>query len=72
MEKTFFLKLTSAIGIDGILCKSGQIIEVTEGEAKDLLRRGKAELHEMIEEADDSAAPDLPTAPATTDKKATK
>lgn len=44
MSKTYFLKLTSALVIDGVVCKAGQLVEVIEQEAKNFLHRGKAEL----------------------------
>ncbi|CAG2144448.1 hypothetical protein LMG31506_03007 [Cupriavidus yeoncheonensis] len=43
-KKSFVLKLKSAIGMDGQLLPAGTLIEVNEPEAKDLLRREKAEL----------------------------
>lgn len=45
MPGSYVLKLTSAIVIDGEVMKSGALVEVTEAEAKNLLSRGKAELH---------------------------
>jgi len=42
--KTVHLKLTSAIAVGGHVIKPPSIVEVTEGEAKDLLHRGKAVL----------------------------
>lgn len=44
MKKSILLKLTSAIVMDGEIITSGELIEVTEKEAKNLLHRGKAEL----------------------------
>lgn len=44
MSKSIYLKLTSAIGIDGNVCRAGSIVEVSELEAKNLLSRGKAVL----------------------------
>jgi hypothetical protein len=41
VEKVF-LKLTSAIAVNGIILRAGHIVEMVEDEAKDLLRRGKA------------------------------
>jgi len=38
------LKLTSAIAIGGAIVKAGEVIEVSETEAKSLLHRGKAVL----------------------------
>ncbi|WP_323119987.1 hypothetical protein [Burkholderia alba] len=42
--KTFFLKLTHCLAIAGEICQPGEIVELLEHEAKDLLNRGKAEL----------------------------
>lgn len=42
MSKTFFLKLASAIAIDGNICRAGELVEVGEQEAKNFLHRGKA------------------------------
>lgn len=44
MSKSIFLVLTSAIAISGAICRSGQVVEVSELEAKNLLHRGKARL----------------------------
>lgn len=44
MNPNITLKLTAAIIIGGVLCRPGALVEVTESEAKDLLRRGKATL----------------------------
>lgn len=44
MSKTIFLKLTSAIAIDGAICRKDSIVEVSELEAKNFLHRGKAVL----------------------------
>lgn len=44
MMKTFILKLTSALVIDGVICRAGELVEVGELEAKNFLARGKAEL----------------------------
>ncbi|BAO20606.1 hypothetical protein [Pseudomonas phage PPpW-3] len=44
MSKTIFLKLTSAVAIDGAICRKGSIVEVSEAEAKNFLHRGKAVL----------------------------
>lgn len=43
--KSVLLKLTSAIVISGSIAKAGEVVEVTELEAKNLLARGKGELH---------------------------
>ena len=45
MTGIYTLKLTSAIAVDGEVMKAGSIVEVSEIEAKNLLSRGKAELH---------------------------
>lgn len=42
--KSYFLKLTSAVAIDGDIVRAGALIEVSEAEAKNLLHRGKAVL----------------------------
>lgn len=42
--KSVFLVLTSAIGLDGVIAKAGDLIEVAEQEAAGLLARGKARL----------------------------
>lgn len=42
--KTLILRLTSAIALAGAVIRAGELVEVTVAEAKDLLRRGKAEL----------------------------
>lgn len=44
MSKSIYLVLTSAIAIDGNICRKGSMIEVSEVEAKNLLHRGKARL----------------------------
>lgn len=56
------LKLTSAIAHEGAIKKKGSIIEVDEQLARDLLRRGKAELHQDSAEqfeADPQGAPEI-------------
>lgn len=47
MSNSIVLKLTSAIVVDGEVMKKGSLIEVSEAEAKNLLHRGKAELHDV-------------------------
>lgn len=49
-QKTFLLQLTSALVIDGVICKAGETVEVSEAEAKNFLFRGKATLVESDEE----------------------
>lgn len=44
MRETIFLVLTSAIAIDGGICRAGSLVEVSELEAKNFLHRGKARL----------------------------
>ncbi|MDT9105824.1 hypothetical protein RSW49_23065, partial [Escherichia coli] len=51
-EKFVTLKLTAAIVVDGAIVTAGNLVEMVESEAKDLLRRGKAVLHgEPIDDA---------------------
>lgn len=47
-EKVVTLKLTGAVSIEGVIAKAGTLVEMVEAEAKDLLRRGKAELHSVL------------------------
>lgn len=42
--KSYVLKLTSAIVVDGGIVKAGQLVELSGPEAKNLLSRGKAVL----------------------------
>lgn len=44
--KSVLLKLTSAIAIGGAVARAGEVVEVTELEAKNLLSRGKGVLHD--------------------------
>lgn len=44
MRNTIFLVLTSALVIDGGICRAGSLVEVSEQEAKNFLSRGKARL----------------------------
>ncbi len=44
MTKSVFLKVSSAFMVGGQIAKAGDIVEVSEGDAKDLLHRGKATL----------------------------
>lgn len=44
--KSVLIKLTSAIAIAGAVAKAGEVVEVTELEAKNLLARGKGKLNE--------------------------
>lgn len=48
-ERIVQLKLTAAIVVEGAIVRAGSLVEMVESEAKDLLRRGKAELHAVIE-----------------------
>lgn len=43
-KKTVVVELTSAVAFDGKVSKAGELLEVTEKEARNLLRRGKAVL----------------------------
>lgn len=57
--KTFPLKITSAVALGGVIHKAGSIVpEVEERVARDLLRRGKAVLHTVDE---DAASEDIDT-----------
>jgi hypothetical protein len=60
MSDGIFLKLTGAIAVDGVICKAGSIVEVSEAEAKNLLHRGKAVLATEADgiPADDDAPAD--------------
>lgn len=51
--KTLILKLTCAIVIGGEVLRAGSLVEVSRGEARDLLSRGKAELHAHDPESGD-------------------
>lgn len=44
MAKTIHLKVTSAFLVDGQIAKIGDVVEVNQTDAKDLLHRGKAVL----------------------------
>lgn len=44
--KSVLIKLTSAIAIAGVIAKAGEVVEVTELEAKNLLARGKGKLND--------------------------
>lgn len=60
MSKTIFLVLTSAIAIDGGICRAGSLVEVSELEAKNFLHRGKARLATAedgapVDDADESS-----------------
>lgn len=44
------LKLTSAIAINGNIAKAGDVVEVSEADAKSLLHRGKAVLAQIDQE----------------------
>lgn len=61
--KSYVLKLTSAIVVDGGIVKAGQLVELSETEAKNLLARGKAVLATAAdgyeEDDDESSGVDL-------------
>jgi hypothetical protein len=74
---TVNLKLTAAIAIGGEIIHAGEIIEVSQEAAKNLLHRGKAELatgedDPMLDDEVGTADPDevSPTATATDDASA--
>lgn len=65
--KTFVLKLTSAIAVDGVVLKAGELVELVEAEAKSLLARGKAVLATIEDDLGlTSAEPVAPIVPAVT------
>lgn len=69
-DKIVTLKLTAATVIDGALQRAGTLLEMVEDEAKELLRRGKAELHaieDAIEGKTDDAATQAAAAQAAAD-----
>ena len=49
MTQTVFLKVSSAFMAGGRIAKAGEIVEVSEGAAKDLLHRGKATLATSVD-----------------------
>lgn len=57
--KTYKLKLTSALVIEGQVVRAGTTVEVAENYAKDFLRRGKAELVGSHGDQDAGDEPDL-------------
>jgi hypothetical protein len=61
MAKTYVLKLTSALVIEGVICRAGELVEVSEVEAKNFLGRGKAELataDDGVDQEDDGGESD--------------
>jgi hypothetical protein len=58
MSKLYTLRLTSALAIDGDICRAGSIVEVSEREAKNFLARGKAELIEVEGDEDQAGEGD--------------
>lgn len=44
MKPNVFMKVTSAVAFGGKICRPGELIEVTDSEARNLLHRGKAVL----------------------------
>lgn len=56
--KTATIKLTAAITLGGGIAKAGDIIEVPEDAAKNLLQRGKAELATAADEVADEVEAD--------------
>lgn len=69
MANTYFLKLTSAIVLEGNICRAGEVVEVGELEAKNFLHRNKATVAtvdelkaagiELPEEPEDDQSDDL-------------
>lgn len=68
MAKSYVLKLTSAVAIDGQICRKDSLVEVSEAEAKNLLARGKAE----VATADELLETETDEAEATAEKPAAK
>jgi hypothetical protein len=59
--KSYVLKLTCAIAIDGQIHKPGSLVEVSEAEAKNFLHRGKAVLataEDGVEQQEEHAGTD--------------
>lgn len=44
MKTTHAIKITRAVGIGGVMCVAGQIVEVSDSAAKELIRRGRGVL----------------------------
>lgn len=59
--KSYVLKLTSAIVVDGGIVKAGSLVELSTAEAKNLLSRGKAVLATAEDgyEGDETSGVDL-------------
>lgn len=50
IEQTLYqLKITSAVVVGGVIKKAGEVVELAEREARDLLRREKAIVHTVVE-----------------------
>jgi hypothetical protein len=56
------IKLTAAIAIGGEIVRAGTVIDIGEDAAKDLLRRGKAEVATADDEPEADAEDDEPAA----------
>lgn len=50
MSQLYPLELTSAVGIGGELKRRGSIVWLSQSDAADLLRRGKARIPEVVPE----------------------
>lgn len=59
MSKSYYVLLTSAISFGGSISKAGEVIEVNENEMKNLIHRGKGELHSEQPFSADDANPDI-------------
>jgi hypothetical protein len=71
MSKSVFLKVSSAFLVGGHIATVGEIVEVSEAEAKDLLQRGKASLataHDAPEQTGDEAEQNADSAEQTGDE----
>ncbi len=60
MTKSVFLKVCSAFMVSGQIAKIGDIVEVSETDAKDLLHRGKAILATAADGTDSEHNSDIP------------
>ena len=75
MKPTVNLKITAAIAIAGEIIHAGEIIEVSQEAAKNLLHRGRAELateddNQEVDSSEADPAEVSPTATATDDAAA--
>lgn len=62
MEKTVWLRVSSAFLVGGKIARAGDIVEVEESVARSLLHRGKASLATMPQEKKIEPEPEPPEA----------